>query len=106
MSIAVFIMIVMLPIYKVTAYCPDECCCQHWADGVTTSGHVIEPGDCFVAAPERFSFNTRMIIPGYNNGESVPVLDRGGKIKGNCIDVFFNDHWRAVDWGVQYFIME
>ena len=37
-------------------------------------------------------------IPGYG---TVEVKDRGGKIKGNRIDVFFHTHAEAVEWGVQ-----
>ena len=87
---------------RVTAYCPCEKCCGEWADGVTANGHVIEPGDCFVAADGRFSFGTEMVIEGYNSSKTVKVLDRGGAIKGNKLDVFFHTHQGALEWGVRY----
>ena len=87
---------------RVTAYCPCEKCCGDWADGVTANGHRINQGDRFVAADRRYSFGTTLLIPGYNNSEAVKVLDRGGAIKGNKLDVFFNTHREALIWGVQY----
>lgn len=83
---------------RVTAYCPGACCCGKYADGVTASGHKIKPGDKFVAADKRFAFGTIVTIPGYGR---VPVLDRGGAIKGNRLDVFFPTHKEALRWGVK-----
>jgi len=87
---------------RVTAYCPCEKCCGRYSDGITASGHRIGKGDVFVAADKRFSFGTKMIILGYNNNLSVKVLDRGGAIQGNRIDVFFHTHKEALQWGVKY----
>ena len=86
---------------KVTAYCPCEKCCGKWADGITASGHKIQPGDAFVAADKRYPFGTKVIVPGYENNQPVKVLDRGGAIKGNRIDVFFSTHQEALEWGVK-----
>jgi len=83
--------------YKVTAYCPCEKCCGIYADGITASGYRIKKGDKFCASP--LPFNTLLKIPGYG---IVPVLDRGGAIKENCIDVYFDTHQEALNWGVQY----
>ena len=60
------------------------------------------PGDTFVAADGRYPFDTEMLIPGYSNSQPVKVLDRGGAIKGNRLDVFFATHEEALQWGVQY----
>ena len=65
---------------RVTAYCPCSKCCGQYADGVTASGHKIEPGDTFVAADKRYSLGTEMVVPGYSNSQTVKVLDRGGAI--------------------------
>jgi 3D (Asp-Asp-Asp) domain-containing protein len=87
---------------RVTAYCPCPKCCGEYSDGVTACGHVIKPGDTFVAADRRYSFYTEMLIPGYSNTKPVKVLDRGGAIKGNRLDVFFHTHKEALEWGVHY----
>ena len=39
-----------------SAYCPCEKCCGQFSDGVTASGHVIQRGDKFVAAPPEYPF--------------------------------------------------
>ena len=93
----------------ITAYCPCEKCCGKWSDGMTACGHQIRPGDVFVASPPEIPFGTMISIPGYNGGRPVPVLDRGGAIKGNRLDVFFGEkdinscsaHERALNWGRQ-----
>jgi 3D (Asp-Asp-Asp) domain-containing protein len=91
---------------RITAYCPCEKCCGSYADGITASGHKIENGDTFVAADRRYKLGTEMLIPGYNNSSKVKVLDRGGAIKGNRLDVFFNTHQQALEWGVRYLDVE
>ena len=96
---------VQAPIWRITAYCPNKCCCGQYADYITASGHRIEPGDKFCAAPPEIPFGTVLDIPGYGR---VPVLDRGGAIKERRLDVFFDDkdgvsgHQRALNWGVKY----
>ena len=87
---------------RVTAYCPCPKCCGEYSDGQTACLHKIRPGDSFVAADRKYGFGTEMLIPGYNNGEPVKVLDRGGAISGDRLDVFFSSHEEALEWGVQY----
>ena len=89
-------------VMRVTAYCPCRKCCGKYSDGKTASGHKIRRGDVFVAADKKYSFGTEMIIPGYNDGKPVEVLDRGRVIRGNRLDVFFNSHKTALKWGVKY----
>jgi len=88
----------------VTAYCPCPKCCGSQSDGITASGKSIYAnGSRFVAADTRLlGFNTRLSIPGYYGGAPVSVLDRGGKIKGHRLDVFFLSHERAKRWGARW----
>lgn len=100
---------------EVTAYCLCKKCCgkdvNHPAFGLTTSGVRVHLGDKskLVAASKEISFGRLVRIPGYNNGRPVQVLDRGGAITVNKLDVFFNDskcleqnHHDALVWGRQY----
>ena len=87
---------------RVTAYCPCPKCCGKYSDGVTACGHKIRPGDRFVAADKKYPFGTEMIVGGYNHGEAVKVLDRGGAIREDRLDVFFPSHEQALQWGVKY----
>jgi 3D (Asp-Asp-Asp) domain-containing protein len=87
---------------RVTAYCPCEKCCGEYSDGVTACGHVINPGDAFAAADRQYPFGTEMIVAGYNNDQPIKVLDRGGAIRGDRLDLFFHTHEEALQWGVKY----
>ena len=87
---------------RVTAYCACSKCCGRYADGITACGHKIQPGDALAAADAQYAFGTEMIVPGYNAGKAVKVLDRGGLIRGNRLDVFFDSHQQALEWGVKY----
>lgn len=83
---------------EVTAYCPCEKCCGKWSKYKTTAGgHKIQKGDKFCAAG--YPFGTMISIPGYNNNEPVPVLDRGKAITNGKLDVYFDDHQEALNWG-------
>lgn len=87
---------------RVTGYCACSKCCGKFADGRTANNHKIRKGDAFVAADKFHPFGTEMIIPGYNVGQPVKVLDRGKAIKGDRLDVFFHSHQQAQKWGVKY----
>lgn len=91
---------------RVTGYCPCQKCCGKYSDGKTASGHKIGQGDTFVAADKGHSFGTKMIVPGYNDCGPVQVLDRGGAIRGNRLDIFFNSHHKARQWGVRYLLVK
>ncbi len=100
---------------EVTAYCPCESCCGWTRDrrgrpvyaygkskgkpktiGRCADGTMAQRGT--VAADTRYyPFGTNMYVPGY--GKSV-VRDRGGAIKGvNRIDIYFDTHEQALQWG-------
>jgi len=84
-----------------TAYSPDERSCGPDANGTTASGlSVWTNGMKMVAADTRIlPFGTLVSIPGYYDGQPVPVLDRGGAIKGNRLDLLYPTHERAMQWG-------
>ena len=91
---------------EITAYCPCTKCCGKWgkipvSKGTrkTASGFTLFKGAKIVAAPPEYAFGTEMIIEGYNDGKIVKVEDRGGAIKGNCLDLYFDDHQTALEWG-------
>jgi 3D (Asp-Asp-Asp) domain-containing protein len=84
---------------EVTAYCACTKCCGPNAQGITASGkHVSYNDGKFVAADRSIAFGTRLMIPGYD-AQPVEVIDRGGAIKGNKLDVFFPTHQEALEWG-------
>lgn len=88
---------------KVTAYSPDARSCGKWADGITFSGKSVwTNGMQLVAADRRvLPIGSVISVPGYAGGRPVPVLDIGGAIKGNRLDVLFPTHAEARQWGVR-----
>ncbi len=87
----------------VTAYSPDERSCGDSADGITATNHSVWTNAMrLVAADTRLlPFGSLLSIPGYADGEVVPVLDRGGAIKGKRLDVLYATHEIARKWGVR-----
>ena len=85
--------------FLVTGYCPCEKCCGKKADpkdiGKTKSG-VYDKANHTLAAPSTYSFGTKIELEGYG---TFVVEDRGGNIKNNRLDRFFDTHQEAVEWG-------
>jgi 3D (Asp-Asp-Asp) domain-containing protein len=88
---------------EVTAYCPCVKCCGPSAQGITASGRpVSHNGGKFVAADTSvLGFGTKIVVPGYAADQQVEVIDRGGAIKGNKLDLYFASHAEALEWGRQ-----
>ena len=89
---------------EVTAYCPCTKCCGENAQGITASGRDVSYNNSrFVAADTSvLPFHTKLVIPGYHSGATVEVIDRGGAIKGNKLDLYFPTHEEALQWGRQW----
>jgi 3D (Asp-Asp-Asp) domain-containing protein len=85
----------------VTAYSPDDRSCPGSADGITATLHsVATNGMALVAAdPRVLPYGSMLTIPGYDDGNIVPVLDCGGAIKNNRLDLLFPTHEAARQWG-------
>ena len=85
-----------------TAYCPCSKCCGRFADGKTAIGN-----DAFtkgVAVDKKLiPLRSVLKIPGY--GEVV-ADDVGGAIKQLHIDVRFNTHKAALEWGRKFLTVE
>jgi 3D (Asp-Asp-Asp) domain-containing protein len=87
----------------VTAYSPDWRSCGDSADGITSSLHDVGTNAMkLVAADTRLlPLGSMISVPGYDDGKVVPVLDRGGAIKGHRLDVLYPTHEAARRWGVR-----
>jgi 3D (Asp-Asp-Asp) domain-containing protein len=66
--------------------------------GVTASGTKAKQGRT-IAMDKRFPFGTLVKIEGFDN--IFVVQDRGGKIKGNRVDVYFDSVEEAIKFGKQ-----
>ncbi len=92
----------------VTAYSPDAKSCGEYADGYTATLHSVttNAGKLVAADPKVLRMGAMLTVPGYDvldSGEAgiVPVLDVGGKIKGNHIDLLFPTDGEARQWGTK-----
>lgn len=85
----------LLGYYKLTAYCGCSICCGPWGN-TTASGTIPEEGRTIAADPS-IPFGTKLKI----KDTIYTVEDRGGAIKGNKIDIYFNLHSDALQFGVK-----
>ncbi|GJM17847.1 MAG: hypothetical protein DHS20C14_00600 [Phycisphaeraceae bacterium] len=88
---------------KVTAYSPDARSCGDHADGQTATLHSVWTNGMRLVAADTsvLPFGSMLTIPGYAGDSVVPVLDRGGAIKGERLDLLMPSHERARAWGVR-----
>lgn len=90
--------------FKLTAYCSCEICCGKWAynrpNGIVYGaiGEELKEGYSIAVDPNVIPYRTEVII----NGKTYKAQDCGGAIKGNRIDIYFEDHNDALEHGVQY----
>lgn len=95
--------------FRLTAYCSCERCCGYWAtvrpvdeNGnevvYGSSGSVLIPGVSVAVDTDVIPYGSKLII----DGKTYIAQDTGSGIKGNCIDVYHEDHQKAVEFGVQY----
>lgn len=87
----------------VTGYSPDARSCGKFADNKTATMYSVwTNGMNLVAAdPKLLPYWSMISIPGYASNDIVPVLDCGGAIKGNRIDLLYPTHKLARQWGVR-----
>lgn len=79
-----------------TAYCPCKKCCGK-TDGITSTGAKATAGRTIAVDPSIIPYGTEVII----NGHTYVAEDCGGAVKGNDIDIFFNSHEEALQFGRQ-----
>lgn len=88
-------------VMTVTAYSPDHRSCPGTDDGYTATNHSVWTNAMRMVAADTdlLPFGSLVSVPGYAEGEVVPVLDRGGAIKGRRLDVLYPTHEIARQWG-------
>lgn len=82
--------------FTITAYCPCEKCCGK-SDGITATGVKATAGRTIAVDPNVIPYGTELFIDGF----TYRAEDTGGSIKGNKLDIFFNNHLEALEWGVR-----
>ena len=95
--------------FMATAYCSCEKCCGEWATKrpldengeqivYGASGIVLQQGVSVAADTSLYPMGTQLEIEGMG---TYTVHDRGGAIKDNRIDIYFENHQDAIAFGVQ-----
>ena len=79
-----------------TAYCPCVKCCGK-SDGIPASGTQATAGRTVAVDTRLIPYGTEISI----DGKTYIAEDCGGKVKGYTIDVFFNSHEEALNFGRQ-----
>ena len=101
--------LVSLGQFRLTAYCSCEQCCGIWAQTrpvdsngdpivYTASTKLAKSNWTIAADTDVLPFGTRVWIYGHEYA----VQDRGGAIDGNSIDIYFDDHQDALEFGLRY----
>jgi 3D (Asp-Asp-Asp) domain-containing protein len=84
--------------FRLTAYCPCKKCTSD-GDGITATGTVATQGRTVAVDPSIIPYGTILVI----NGQEYVAEDNGGKwIQGQEIDIFFDSHDEALEFGIQY----
>lgn len=84
-------------VFTVTAYCPCQKCCGAYANGYTATGAKATQGVTVAADPAVLPMGTEIQI----DGHTYTVQDTGGAIAGNRLDLYFDSHEDALQWGIQ-----
>lgn len=77
-----------------TAYCSCENCCGK-GDGITASGVKAKANHTIAVDRSVIPLGTHVLY----NGTEYVAEDTGGAIKGNRIDIYFDNHTDALEWG-------
>lgn len=87
--------------FTLTAYCPCMGCCGK-SDGITATGTLAEEGRTIAVDPTVIPYGSAVTLY-YANGDTHTYIaeDCGSGIKEKRIDVFFDDHQTALEFGVQ-----
>ena len=86
-----------LGLFKLTYYCACAKCCGK-ATGITASGARVAEGETIAVDPSVIPYGTKVII----NGHIFTAQDCGSGVKQNHIDIYVDDHERALALGCNY----
>lgn len=101
--------VISLGEYRLTAYCGCSKCCGKWGENrpldengkpivYTANMSIAKEGVTIAADINILPYGTKVII----DGHEYIVQDKGGVINGNRIDIYFESHQDALNFGVQY----
>lgn len=83
--------------FEITAYCPCSDCCGIWADGITSTGVTAKANHTIAVDPSVIPYGSVLLV----NGIEYTAEDCGGAIKGKRLDIYFDTHEEALEFGRQ-----
>ncbi len=83
--------------FKLTGYCPCYSCSEGWGRN-TSTGAIAAANHTIAVDPKVIPYGSKVLI----NGIVYTAEDRGGGVRGNHIDVFYNTHQETKAQGTQY----
>ena len=83
--------------FKTTGYCNCSQCAGAYAGKPTSSGVMPTASHTIAADPSVLPIGTKVII----NGKQYEVEDTGSGIKGNKLDIYYDNHDSAIGHGVR-----
>lgn len=89
--------LINLNVFKLTAYCPCKSCSGTWGTQ-TSTGATATQGRTIAVDPKVIPYGTVVVI----NGQEYVAEDCGGSVDGKHIDIYFDSHQDALEFGVQY----
>lgn len=81
--------------FTATAYCNCRKCCGKWADGKTASGTTPEQGRTIAVDKKVIPLGSTVLVDG------VEYVAEDTGVKGKHIDIYFDSHKEALDFGVK-----
>ena len=91
--------------FELTAYCACPICCGKATTdpgyGITASGTTVKQGRTVAVDPGVIPLGSVIYIQDGTKCTRYVAEDTGGAIKGNKIDIYFDSHEQALEFGVQ-----
>lgn len=92
---------VFLGEYIATAYCACSKCCG-WNTGITATGTQATQGRTIAVDPRDIPYGSRVVVIFADGRQHAYIAeDTGGAIREKRIDIFFDSHTEALQFGVQ-----
>lgn len=82
---------------KITYYCSCPICSGPYGDLTATGTHCVE-GRTVAVDPNTIAYGTKLLIAGH----VYTAEDCGGKVVGDHVDIYLNDHDLTDELGVKY----
>lgn len=92
--------ITSIGVCKLSAYCKENYphICNNGDSSTTATGTIPMAGRTVAVDPKIIPYGSKVII----NGRTYVAEDCGGAIKGNRVDILFDTHREALNFGIQY----